>query len=96
MRFHDLRATSSGDASLHRALALLEASLATCWTSFLTYLKQHHDHIVTKCVNLIGPAKKLTASCTYGNYYTFGVLNDMIKNGIEEVSYHLRIAAEGS
>lgn len=58
-------------------------------------LRQHPEPIVTECENLIDPAKRLLAACNYGNYYTFDVLDGLIKNGTEQVSFNLRIAAEG-
>lgn len=62
---------------------------------FHTYLRQNHKPIITECENLIEPVKKLSEACTYGDHYTFGVLDGKIKNGTAEVSYHLRIAAGG-
>ncbi|OGE47364.1 hypothetical protein PENARI_c047G09521, partial [Penicillium arizonense] len=44
----------------------------------------HPDHIITECKNLIDPAKKLSAACNYGNYYTFGVLDGKIQNGTQQ------------
>ncbi|OQE71294.1 hypothetical protein PENNAL_c0108G06761 [Penicillium nalgiovense] len=63
--------------------------------SGIFFCNDNHQPIITECENLIDPVKKLSEACTYGDHYTFGVLDGKIKNGTAEVSYHLRIAAGG-